>query len=178
MNSFNSWRTMLAIPSSPTRRCTRSSGFSAGLRAHPFLGTRLALKGGTVLTLFILELPRLSVDIVLNDVGAIDRPMMLAERPRVEQALERVFGRAGLTVKKTPTEHAVGKWRLSYTTALGRPGSIEVDINFMLRTPLWATARRNSHPIGGQMPSWRAAPAETCSTLANCFGTAHWTSSD
>ena len=122
-----------------------------GLRAHPFLSTRLALKGGTALNLFVLDLPRLSVDIDLNYVGAADREMMLAERPRVEQALEQVFGRAGLTVKRMPTEHAGGKWRLSYTTALGRPGSIEVDVNFMLRTPLWPPEARNSHAIGGQV---------------------------
>lgn len=121
-----------------------------GLRAHPFLGSRVALKGGTALNLFILDLPRLSVDIDLNYVGAPDRATMLAERPRVEQALEQVFGRAGLTVKRAPTEHAGGKWRLSYTTALGRPGSIEVDVNFMLRTPLWPPGPRDSHPIGGQ----------------------------
>lgn len=124
-----------------------------GLRAHPFLRSRLALKGGTALNLFVLDLPRLSVDIDLNYVGAADRTTTVAERPRVEQALEQVFGRAGLSVKRAPTEHAGGKWRLSYTTALGRPGSIEVDVNFMLRTPLWPTGRRDSHPIGGQSAS-------------------------
>jgi len=55
-----------------------------------------------------------------------------------------------LAVKRAPTEHAGGKWRLSYTTALGRPGSLEVDVNFMLRTPLWPAAPRDSRPIGGQ----------------------------
>lgn len=122
-----------------------------GLRAHPFLGSRLALKGGTALNLFVLDLPRLSVDIDLNYVGAVDRETMLAERPRVEQALTQVFGRAGLTVKRSPTEHAGGKWRLAYSTALGRPGAIEVDVNFMLRTPLWPVGPRDSHPIGGQV---------------------------
>jgi hypothetical protein len=56
----------------------------------------------------------------------------------------------GLTVKRAPTEHAGGKWRLTYATALGRQGSIEVDVNFMLRTPLWPAAPRDSHPIGGE----------------------------
>jgi predicted nucleotidyltransferase component of viral defense system len=119
------------------------------MRAHPFLGPRLALKGGTALNLFVLDLPRLSVDIDLNYVGAPDRETMLAERPRIEQALQQVAGRMGLTIKRAPTEHAGGKWRLTYTTALGRPGSIEVDLNFMLRTPLWPVAPRDSHPIAG-----------------------------
>lgn len=120
------------------------------VRTHPFLGSRMALKGGTALNLFVLGLPRLSVDIDLNYVGAADRETMLAERPRVEQALQQVASRMGLTVKRAPTEHAGGKWRLTYAAAGGRPGSIEVDVNFMLRTPLWPAAPRDSHPIGGE----------------------------
>jgi predicted nucleotidyltransferase component of viral defense system len=88
------------------------------VRTHPFLGTRMALKGGTALNLFVLGLPRLSVDIDLNYVGASDRETMLAERPRIEQALQQVTGRMGMTVKRAPTDHAGGKWRLSYATAL------------------------------------------------------------
>lgn len=122
-----------------------------GLRSHPFLGSRLALKGGTAVNLFVLDLPRLSVDIDLNYIGAVDRGTMLAERPRVEQALTQVFGRAGLTVKRAPTEHAGGKWRLSYATALGRPGSLEVNVNFLLRTPLWPAGPRDSRPIGPEV---------------------------
>jgi hypothetical protein len=119
------------------------------IRAHPFLGTRLALKGGTALNLFVFELPRLSVDIDLNYVGAVDRATMLAERPQIERALEQVFSRESLTPTRKPTEHAGGKWRLSYTTALARRGHLEVDVTFMLRAPLWPVGPRDSHPIGG-----------------------------
>ncbi len=84
-----------------------------GIRAHPFLGSRLALKGGTALNLFVFDLPRLSVDIDLNYVGAADRATMVAERPRLEQALTQVFGRAGLTVKSVPSDLAGGcAWAL------------------------------------------------------------------
>jgi predicted nucleotidyltransferase component of viral defense system len=121
-----------------------------GIRAHPFVGSRLALKGGTALNLFLFDIPRLSVDIDLNYVGAADREAMLAERPRVEQALEQVFGRSGLTVKRMPTDHAGGKWRLSYQSALGPTGTLEVDVNFMLRTPLWPPAPIDSRPVGGR----------------------------
>jgi len=113
----------------------------------------MALKGGTALNLFVLDIPRLSVDIDLNYVGASDRATMLVERPRIEQALQQVAGRMGLTIKRAPTEHAGGKWRLSYATALGRPGNIEVDVNFVLRTPLWPVALRDSHPVGGERAS-------------------------
>src|SRR5690606_38524009 len=119
-----------------------------GFRRHPFLKSRVALKGGTALNLFVFDVPRLSVDIDLNYIGAVDREAMLAERPKVAQAIEAVCSRAGIEVKRVPDEHAGGKWRLSYTSAYGRPGSLEVDVNFLLRAPLWPTAMADSQRIG------------------------------
>ncbi len=59
--------------------------------SHPFLKGKLVLKGGTALNLFVFDVPRLSVDIDLNYVGAADRETMLAERPKLEQAVNAVF---------------------------------------------------------------------------------------
>jgi hypothetical protein len=119
-----------------------------GFRSHPFLKSRVALKGGTALNLFVFDIPRLSVDIDLNYIGAAGRDAMLAERPKVEQAIEAVCSRAGIQIKRVPGEHAGGKWRLAYTSAYGRPGALEVDVNFLLRTPLWPLARAASKRIG------------------------------
>ena len=77
-----------------------------GLRSHPFLKGRIALKGGTALNLFIFDVPRLSVDIDLNYVAAADRETMLTERPRVDEAIEAVCEREDLRVTRTPDEHA------------------------------------------------------------------------
>ncbi len=118
------------------------------LRSHPFLKRRVALKGGTALNLFVFDVPRLSVDIDLNYVGAADRTTMLVDRPKVEQAIAAVCGRLGVEVKRVPRDHAGGKWRLSYTTIGGRPGNLELDVNFMLRTPLWPHAIIGSRPLG------------------------------
>lgn len=132
----------------PLEKVIRLSELLESLRSHPFLKPRIALKGGTALNLFVFDVPRLSVDIDLNYIGAGDRDTMLAERPKVEQAMQAVCGRLGLQVKRIPSDHAGGKWRLSYTTASGRPGTLELDVNFMLRTPLWPHALRDSRPVG------------------------------
>lgn len=116
---------------------------------HPFLGNRLALKGGTALNLFVFGLRRLSVDIDVNYVGGADRETMLEDRPKVDTALSQVFSRLGLAVKRRPSEHAGGKWRLSYTSALGRPGILEVDVNYLLRVPLWDLDRCDSQELLG-----------------------------
>ena len=115
-----------------------------GFNRHPFLKGRLALKGGTALNLFLFEMPRLSVDIDLNYIGAADRHTMMAERPRVEQAIQAVCSREGMNITRMPTDHAGGKWRLRYDSALSEGGNLEVDLNFMFRVPLWAVTSRSA----------------------------------
>ena len=61
------------------------------IRSHPFLKDRIALKGGTALNLFKFDVPRLSVDIDLNYVGAMDREGILTDRPKIEQWFRNVW---------------------------------------------------------------------------------------
>ena len=127
-------------------------GLLEAVQSHPFLKGKLVLKGGTALNLFVFNVPRLSVDIDLNYIGAEDREAMLAERPKIEQAVQAVFSREGFNVRRMPEEHAGGKWSLRYESAAGRGGNLEVDLNFMFRVPLWPVMILDSHPVG----SWRA----------------------
>ena len=91
------------------------------LRSHAFLRPRVALKGGTALNLFLFDVPRLSVDIDLSE---------------------------RLTVKRMPSEHAGGKWQLSFMNTAGSSDKLEVDLNFMLRVPLWPVTTLDSKAIG------------------------------
>ena len=118
------------------------------LFADPFLESRLALKGGTALNLFHFGLPRLSVDIDLNYVGSPDRDTMLAERPRVERRIQAIAGRQNLSLIRAPTSHAGCKWSFRHTSAFGGGGSLEVDLNFLYRSPLWPLQRLDSQPLG------------------------------
>lgn len=119
------------------------------LRSHPFLKTRLVLKGGTALNLFVFDVPRLSVDVDLNYVGAMDSETTLAERPKVEQAVQAVCGRLGIQVNRVPSEHAGGKWRLSYRGVSGRSSMLELDVNYLLRAPLWRSSPVDITTSGG-----------------------------
>lgn len=129
-------------------------GLLDGLNRHPFLKTRIALKGGTALNLFRFDVPRLSVDIDLNYIGPADGETMLAERPKVEQAVQAVCSRENLAIRRTPPDHAGGKWRLTYTASTGGSGNLELDVNFLLRTPLWPPILSECRPVG----SFRTAP--------------------
>ena len=118
------------------------------LNSHPVLKGKLALKGGTALNLFIFDVPRLSVDIDLNYIGALDREEMMEDRPKVEQAMQAVFKREGFNIKRIPSDHAGGKWRLAYQSFTGEFGNLEVDVNFMFRQPLWNVNYLDSHHLG------------------------------
>ena len=136
------------FPAETLEKSIRLVSLLNALRSHPFLKLRVALKGGTALNLFVFDLPRLSVDIDLNYTGAADRATMVAERPKLEQALQAVCSREGLAVRSIPGEHAGGKWRLTYAAASGRSGNLELDVNYLLRTPLWPVAPADSRAIG------------------------------
>lgn len=152
----------MKFSSSEVLQATEATGFKADmvekvlhllnllntLNSHPFLKNKWVLKGGTALNMFMLDLPRLSVDIDLNYIGVLDREEMLAERPKIEQAAQAVFSREGFTTKRVPDEHAGGKWRLSYQSYTGQSGNLEVDMNFMFRQPLWDIQPADSHPFG------------------------------
>jgi predicted nucleotidyltransferase component of viral defense system len=118
------------------------------LRSHPFLKGRFVLKGGTALNLFVFDVPRLSVDIDLNYIGSVHRETMLIERPEVEKAIRAVCAREGMGIRRVPEEHAGGKWILEYESALGREGTLQVDLNFMFRIPLWPIAVQDSRAVG------------------------------
>lgn len=118
------------------------------LNSHPSLREKWVLKGGTALNLFVLPHPRLSVDIDLNYIGVLERENMLADRPKIEQAAQAVFSREGFTIRRVPSEHAGGKWRLSYSSFTGQPANLDVDFNFMYRLPLWKIHHADSHPLG------------------------------
>lgn len=100
------------------------------------------------MNLFVFDVPRLSVDIDLNYVGSPDREVMTAERPKIEQAVTAVCQREGFEIRRMPDEHAGGKFSLRYQSALGAGGNLEVDINFLLRVPLWPVVESASFAVG------------------------------
>ncbi|MCD6119598.1 nucleotidyl transferase AbiEii/AbiGii toxin family protein [bacterium] len=122
------------------------------LKAHPFLNGKLALKGGTALNLFILDVPRLSVDIDLNYVSEENRKAMLEERPDIVQAMRGVFNREGFDIRHEPKDYAGGRWRLQYRSPFGQKRNLFVDVNYMYRVPLWPLKTMDSKVLG----AWQA----------------------
>jgi predicted nucleotidyltransferase component of viral defense system len=116
--------------------------------SYPQIKNKLVLKGGTALNLFHFNLPRLSVDIDLNYIGAIDRETMLTERENIYATVTAICQKRGLSLERDPKNHAGGKMIWRYPSALGQMGNLEIDLNFMYRVPLWPTELKSSCLVG------------------------------
>lgn len=123
------------------------------LNGHPFLKGKFLLKGGTALNLFMLGVPRLSVDIDLNYIGQAEKAAMEAERPNLLEAMKAVFSREGLQLgSRTRDDHAGTAMEIRYGSSLVGSGNMKVDVNFLSRVPLWPGLVMDSRRMG----PWRA----------------------
>ena len=114
----------------------------AELGEHPFLKDKIALHGGTAINLFMLDAPRLSVDIDLSYVGALERDEMLAERPIVERSIDEVARSQGYPVSGARGGHAGRTFLLGYRSQWG-PDHVKIDCIYMNRSPLMPIERRS-----------------------------------
>ena len=87
-------------------------------------------------------MPRLSVDIDINYIGEADLAGMQAQRSRFEAAVSACCEREGCAVRRMPSEHAGGKLHLRYAGGVGGSGSLELDLNFLQRLPLFPVEHR------------------------------------
>ncbi len=115
---------------------------------NEYLRERLVLKGGTALNLFVFDVPRLSVDIDLNYVGAVDLETMKAERPHLEGLLTAICDLSGFKMNRVALAHAGGKWRLGYQSALGGQANLELDLNYMFRVNFHPVKESDSKKVG------------------------------
>jgi hypothetical protein len=116
--------------------------------ADALIGPRVALKGGTAINAFYSDLDRLSVDIDINYIGALQKERMDVDRPELEDRIERLMESKGYAARRVPAEHAGGKWIYRYASVLGGAGSIEIDVNYLYRGPLYGLHRMQSVAIG------------------------------
>ncbi|MFZ1946209.1 MAG: nucleotidyl transferase AbiEii/AbiGii toxin family protein [bacterium] len=107
----------------------------ATLRAHPAFHGALVLKGGTALNMFFLDMPRLSIDLDLNYIGALAAPDMKQDRQRIRQELQTTFNRE-YAVDLIKDVHALSQFRLTYRTLAGSSDSLRLEINYLLRQPI------------------------------------------
>lgn len=139
----------------------RLGAIAREITAHPFLGSRLVLKGGTAIHLGLGVPQRLSVDLDYNYIGQLERTAMLQERPELEVALQRVARAGGYQVTLSSDDHAGRKFYLGYRSHGGTRDRVELDINYQMRRPIEEPVERTL---------WQ--PAQDVSVMIRCVGEA------
>lgn len=119
---------------------------------HPALKSKLVLKGGTALNVFHIPLPRLSVDIDLNYVGAADQDAMRTDRPEIEKAIRQIAETLGYRIQAGAAEYALFSLYLVYRNHLGRDDRIEVEVNYLHRTPALDPVMMKAVQLGDEAP--------------------------
>lgn len=133
-------------------KVVRLGEFLADVHRHPLLSRVLVLKGGTPLNLGFGPPVRLSVDLDFNYVGALEREAMLAERPKVERALETIASAQNYGLQKSADAHAGRKLYLGYRNATGGADRIEVDVNYLHRLAVLECVTGRMWQPGGRAP--------------------------
>lgn len=96
--------------------------------------TKLVLKGGTAINLLYMNLPRLSVDIDLDYIGALDKEEAVKDREIIMNSLDNFMSKEGYAILRKSRESTILASRsYSFTNAFGNKDNIKIEINFIDR---------------------------------------------
>jgi predicted nucleotidyltransferase component of viral defense system len=105
------------------------------LRTHPITKNAFVLKGGTALNIFILDIPRISVDIDLNYIQSISRSSMLKDRKIINSEIQKIF-HSSYEIKLSRDVHALTQFEFRYETTSGSSDMLKLEINYLKRITL------------------------------------------
>ena len=126
---------------------------------HPALKGKLALHGGTAINLFMLDMPRLSVDIDVSYIGSVSREDMRVDRPRIEAGIEAIVQALGYAVEPHPGGACWAHFSSSISWRLGsRPCEGRLHLHEPLAHPASRRAR-DAREAGRQGPHVRGRRA-------------------
>ncbi|HDP77249.1 MAG TPA: nucleotidyl transferase AbiEii/AbiGii toxin family protein [Mesotoga infera] len=98
------------------------------------LSEALALKGGTAINLFIMQLARLSVDIDLDYCKTISKETMIEDRPVIIERIALFMSANGYRHSdKSKRYYSLESSVFEYTNSGGARDNIKIEINFSMR---------------------------------------------
>ena len=108
-------------------------------------GDVLVLKGGTAINLFVLDLPRLSVDIDLDFNLKIDKEEMLNHRKRIDSIIKGYMEDEGYYLSdKSKFTHSLDSYVFSYTTTSNSKDVLKIEINYSNRVHILKSVKKIS----------------------------------
>jgi len=105
------------------------------LKTNPVTKNAFVLKGGTALNLFILDMPRISVDIDLNYIQSISRSSMLKDRRTINSEIQKIF-HPTYEIRMSKDVHALTQLEFRYATISGSSDMLKLEINYLKRITL------------------------------------------
>lgn len=109
------------------------------------LSNLLALKGGTAINLFLLNLPRLSVDIDLDFAVPSSREEMQDKRIFIDRTIRDYMDDEGYFLSdKSKFAHTLDSYVYSYSTSRGGKDVLKIEINYSDRVHVLNTIRTMS----------------------------------
>ena len=99
-----------------------------------YLSDKLSLKGGTNINLFVLNGPRLSLDIDLDYTAKVDKKAMLEERKNIYSNVLELVSKDYTIIPPDKKYHALDSIELHYKNNNQTDDKIKLDINYMCRT--------------------------------------------
>lgn len=132
----------------PLEKAVRLLDFLSDFQDHPDLRNKFALKGGTALNLFFLDLPRLSVDIDLNYIESSNKEVMQSSRDNLEVKIAELGKSKGYKLERKDKAYALTSFLFSFTRASGGRDSLKVELNYLTRQPLFDVNNRSPRDIG------------------------------
>lgn len=111
----------------------------AAVQENEILAKMLALKGGTALNFVYLDLPRLSIDLDFNFVGAVEKERMLEARSHLSEEIARLAESLGYELDPKPGSYIMERFLLRYRSLAGPADSVKLEVNYLERVPVAGT---------------------------------------
>jgi len=107
------------------------------LESSPVTKSAFVLKGGTALNLFILDFPRISIDIDLDYIRFVSKTDMFKDRKPITLEIQKIFS-SEYEIEISKDVHALVQFAFHYKTASSSKDMLKLEINYLRRLPLLA----------------------------------------
>lgn len=112
---------------------------------HNNINEKLVLKGGTAINLFMLDMPRLSVDIDFDFHANANKEEMIEERKKIDFEVRRYMSKEGYILsEKSKSVHTLDSYVYSYVTQSGGKDVLKIEINYSDRIHVLKPVSSNS----------------------------------
>ncbi len=141
-NELNALATQTGFIKNSLEKVLRLINVLLTLKSNSVTMDAFVLKGGTALNFFVLDFPRLSVDVDLNYIRFISRSDMIRDRKRIASEIRKMFI-SEYRIEITKEAHALTQFSFFYQTMSGSSDMLKLEVNYLRRLPLLPPRMRN-----------------------------------